>query len=213
MGGIMTDNNTKFYLREGVLLLTNNENAYELYEWLKSRENRVYLYSEAVCAEQIKNMNPDIIISYNYNYIISSDVIELMNGNIINMHISYLPWNRGFSPNLWSFIDDTPKGVTIHYIDEELDKGRIIAQKELFFDISAETFNTTYNKLNYEIKQLFYENWEYIKSKKVTAFNHNFLGTYHSMNDLKALQSKLDFSWNDNIKEFLIKYRKIQKKE
>lgn len=209
----MTDNNTNFYLREGVLLLTNNENAYELYEWLKSRENRVYLYSEAVCAEQIKNMNPDIIISYNYNYIISSDVIELMNGNIINMHISYLPWNRGFSPNLWSFIDDTPKGVTIHYIDEELDKGRIIAQKELFFDISAETFNTTYNKLNYEIKQLFYENWEYIKSKKVTAFNHNFLGTYHSMNDLKALQSKLDFSWNDNIKEFLIRYRKIQKKE
>lgn len=209
----MTDNNTKFYLREGVLLLTNNENAYELYEWLKSRENSVYLYSEAVWAEQIKNMNPDIIISYNYNYIISSDVIELMNGNIINMHISYLPWNRGFSPNLWSFIDDTPKGVTIHYIDEELDKGSIIVQKELFFDINTETFNTTYNKLNYEIKQLFYENWEYIKSKKVTAFNHNFLGTYHSMNDLKALQSKLDFSWNDNIKEFLIRYRKIQKKE
>lgn len=209
----MTDNNIKFYLRGGVLLLTNNENAYELYDWLKSRENKVYLYSEAVCVEQIKNMNPDIIISYNYNYIISSDVIELMNGNIINMHISYLPWNRGFSPNLWSFIDDTPKGITIHYIDEELDKGSIIVQKELFFDINTETFNTTYNKLNYEIKQLFYENWEYIKSKKVTAFKHDYLGTYHSMNDLKALQSKLDFSWNDNIKEFLIRYRKIQKKE
>ena len=29
--------------------------------------------------------------------------------SFINMHISYLPWNRGFSPNIWSFIDNTPK--------------------------------------------------------------------------------------------------------
>ncbi len=28
--------------------------------------------------------------------------------SIINLHISYLPWNKGAYPNVWSFIDETP---------------------------------------------------------------------------------------------------------
>lgn len=166
------------------------------------------MYSCPLCIEQVKNMKPDIIISYNYNYMIRKDVIEFMKGNIINLHISYLPWNRGFSPNLWSFIDDTPKGVTIHYIDEELDKGSIIAQREFFFDINTETLRTTYDKLNFEIQKLFYEQWEHIKNKEVIPYRHDLKGTYHSMNDLKNLQNKLDFSWDDTIGEVLRKNRK-----
>ena len=52
---------------------------------------------------------------------------------IINLHISYLPWNKGASPNLWSVVEETKKGVSIHYVDSTLDTGEIIVQKELDF--------------------------------------------------------------------------------
>ena len=72
------------------------------------------------------------MVSYGYRKIVLADVIDKMAGEIINLHISYLPWNRGANPNFWSFIDDTPKGVTIHEMSADLDKGRILCQKELF---------------------------------------------------------------------------------
>ena len=67
------------------------------------------------------------------------------------MHISYLPYNRGFYLNFWSFIDNTKKGVTIHYIDEGIDTGDIIFQKEVFSN------EKTYNKLKQEIEDFFIE--------------------------------------------------------
>lgn len=46
----------------------------------------------------------------------------------MNLHISYLPWNKGADPNFWSCIDGTPAGVTLHHIDAGVDTGDIIAQ-------------------------------------------------------------------------------------
>ena len=110
-----------------VMFLTSNDNALALYEWLDKRED-VFLFHERISIEKVKELNPDWIISYNYKYIISQDVIEFMDGKILNMHISLLPWNRGANPNFWSFVDDTPKGVTIHQINKGLDKGKIMYQ-------------------------------------------------------------------------------------
>lgn len=50
-----------------VLLLTNNINSLALYNWL-SKSTNVYLYSEYLQLEQIKEMEPDWIISYNCKY-------------------------------------------------------------------------------------------------------------------------------------------------
>lgn len=181
------------------MLLTNNENALPLYEWLIQKKYKVYIYSRKVSEEQIENMKLDFIISYNYNYLIDKSCIKIMNGNIINLHISYLPWNRGFSPNFWSFIDDTPKGITIHYINEQLDKGNILVQKEYFFDEEKETFKSTYEILNNEIKDLFYKNWGRIESKQLKGKGSSEIGSYHSKRDLENVKSKIKFNWEDNI--------------
>lgn len=93
-----------------------------------------------------------------------------MQGQIFNLHISLLPYNRGASPNFFSFIENTPKGVTIHQIDEGLDTGPILAQKELFFDESKETFASGYEKLILEIQMLFKENWSSISDKNYQLY-------------------------------------------
>ena len=75
----------------------------------------------------------DIIISFGYRKIINKRLIK-KNKPIINLHISYLPYNRGSHPNFWSFIDKTPSGVTIHEIGEGIDTGKIIYQKKIYFN-------------------------------------------------------------------------------
>jgi methionyl-tRNA formyltransferase len=188
------------YESQGILFLTNNENFVILFDWLFQTEKvPIFLYSEKLYIEQIKHINIRMIISYNYDYLIEDEIINFINGNIINLHISFLSWNRGFSPNFWSFIDNTPKGVTIHRIDQGLDTGDIIVQKELFFDEDQETFKTSYDKLNQEIVELFKDNWEMIKSGNYVPIKQEGNGTYHNKKQLKEHIAKYHTDWNENI--------------
>lgn len=36
--------------------------------------------------------------------LIEKDVIDFVDGEVFNLYISLLPWNRGSKPNYWSFI-------------------------------------------------------------------------------------------------------------
>lgn len=137
-----------------------------------------------------------------------------MDGKLLNLHISLLPWNRGASPNLWSFIDDTPKGVTIHQISSGLDEGDIFCQNELFFDHEKETFQTTYQKLIEEVTSLFQQNWADIYSGnfRFKTIKQSGCGSSHTVSDLKKLRKEIDFHWTDNIDDFLGRYRALMTK-
>lgn len=186
----------------GILLLTNNSNSLVLYNWLKEHEKRVLLYSLPINYEQIINMKVDYIISYNYVHIIKEDIIKIMKNRIINLHTSLLPWNKGLRPNFWSFIEDTPKGITIHYIDEGIDTGAILLQKEIKFDESKETFLSTYNYLNCEIVNLFITNWDLIKQKKILVHRTEENGTYHSMKNFIEFTKNNPIDWDVNISSY-----------
>ncbi len=189
-----------------LLVLTNNENSSAVIRFLQEDGNQVYVWNERLSIKDVENIMPSFIVSYNYNYIIAQDIIEHMGGRVINMHISLLPWNRGFSPNIWSFIDDTPKGVTIHKVDASLDTGDILFQKELSFSCEKETFATTYKKLNDAVQKLFMDHWSQIRRGEVRPYRQQGTGSYHCKKDLEQLQRFIKFSWDDNIWEFLERY-------
>lgn len=184
-----------------ILFLTNNENALPLANWLLEQDQQVVVMSEKLTEQELKEYDPQLIISFNYRYMIKPWAIQFMQGRVINLHTSLLPWNRGSSPNFWSFVENTPKGVTIHVIDETLDTGAILFQKELFFDESLETFATTYDCLIDAIIQLFKEHWTEIKDWQVKPYHREEEGSYHTMKDFNALCEGVDFSWSDKISE------------
>ena len=188
-----------------IIYLTNNFNSLELAEWLK-KYGTVIDIRDRLTLEMVKVEKPDFIISYNYGFIITKDIIDYMDGKIYNLHISYLPWNRGASPNFWSFIDDTPKGVTIHRVDYGLDTGKILFQKKCFFDETKETFMSTYNTLQREIINLFKENWENIINQSYILKEQLGGGSYHKVNDLKEIEKKCPFVWTDNIDQYKKRY-------
>lgn len=185
----------------GVLFLTNNRNTLNIYDWIVSNEACTTISSEKLTLEQVKKRNPKLIISYNYSYIIQKEIIDYMQGHIINLHISFLPWNRGAYPNVWSFLENTPKGVTIHQVDEGLDTGAIIYQKECIFDIGKETFSSTYRKLHEEICKLFKMHWTELIDGTYELHTQQGNGTYHSVKDFLMLIEGIEFDWNKSISE------------
>ncbi|WP_455655396.1 formyltransferase family protein [Phascolarctobacterium sp.] len=177
--------------------MTNNKNTLILYDWLQINENS-YCYSEPISIDLIRNLKPKMIISYNYQYLIDSECIEMMKNRIINLHISLLPWNKGSNPNFWSFIDDTPKGVSIHIISPKLDQGDIIVQEKINFDENLETLRSSYEKLNVLIQRLFKDNWTIIRDNNYVLFKQEGNGSYHNKNDYLQYLSgkKIDFDEN-----------------
>lgn len=185
-----------------IILLSNNENSKELYDWLVNEGNDVLFYHDPITVEIIDYFSPDFVISYNYLHIVKEDVINKMDNRIINMHTSYLPWNRGKSPNIWSFIDDTPKGVTIHRLEKGLDTGKIIVQKQCEFDENVETLSSTYNKLNEEIVQLLKDNWHIISKGEYELIEQVGKGSYHRASDLESLLSGKQIDYKMTVAEF-----------
>ena len=170
-----------------ILFLTNNEISYSLYIKIKKKED-VVLYEDKLSVNIIKQYNPDFLLSYSYKYIIKKDVIDQMPKNIINLHISLLPWNRGADPNLWSFLDNTPKGITIHLIEKGIDTGEILLQKEIKFNEDRESLSSSYKKLHFEIQNLFKQNWEKIKNLNIKPIAQRGTGTTHKQADTREIK-------------------------
>lgn len=191
-----------------ILFLTNNNSAVELFNWLQSEGEEIELMQVRITEEFLNNNVYKLIISYGYRYIIKKEIIDKYRGKIINLHISYLPWNRGADPNIWSFIENTPKGVTIHLIDEGIDTGEIIFQKKLEFNKNVETLRSTYEILQEEIQLLFKENWQKIKSFDFVSKKQIEKGSLHYKKDLEKIKSSIeDFNWDIPVSKLINIYR------
>jgi len=171
---------------------------------LKETGCRIIERDLALDKEFLCDLSVDFAVSYGYRHIVPESVVDQLNEKIINLHISFLPWNRGADPNLWSFLEDTPKGVTIHYMDEGLDTGDIIAQKEVFFESEGETLATTYEKLNEEIIGLFAQHWPFIMRGDAKGQAQPQGGSFHRIRDKKKFEYLLlEKEWNTPVRELI----------
>src|SRR5580765_1353237 len=81
---------------------------------------------------QLRALNPDVIIVVGYGRIIPPWMLELPPYGNINVHASLLPKYRGAAPIQWSIAEgDTVTGVTTMLLNEGLDTGDVLLQKEM----------------------------------------------------------------------------------
>jgi len=149
------------------------------------------------CLDRLININDiknvDWIVSYGYKFILKSNIINNSLNPIINLHISYLPYNRGAHPNYWSFVDKTPKGVSIHKIDRGVDTGPIFIQKKVNYT-KKDTLNSFYIKLKIEIERLFLDNFKKIILGEIKPSVQKGKGSFHRKSDLPK-----NLNWNINV--------------
>lgn len=171
-----------------ILCLYNNACALTLFEWIKSKGHDIVLYTDKLTKDFIKKNEFDLTVSYTYRYILPETILLLLGPNVVNLHNSFLPWNRGADPNIWSIIENTPRGVTLHYIEPGLDKGSIIAQRLVPLE-DGDTLKTSYDKLDLAAQEQFkeafrwYPYWMEMRKKAVGA------GSYHARKDGEPYRS------------------------
>ncbi len=126
--------------------------------------------------EWLRTNRFDLTVSYMYRYILTEEILNALGNNAVNIHNSYLPWNRGADPNIWSFIVQTPRGVTLHYMNAGLDR----AAKELFK-----------NAFRY------YSCWEGIRKTPTGQ------GSYHAVKDRMYFKEILYRGYDIKVSDFL----------
>jgi methionyl-tRNA formyltransferase len=182
------------YIENKFLLLGDDTSP--LLKWLINVEKFVMQTFEKITTELIHSNNINFIVSYGYCHILEKDILDLFPDRAINLHISYLPFNRGVNPNFWSFVENTPKGVTIHYLDEGIDTGDVIVQERVEFDTKQETLATSYEKLQLTMQDLFKQNWQDIKTIKCKLQKQVGKGTSHKHKDKRRLNHLLEDGWD-----------------
>ena len=81
--------------------------------------------------EQLKELDPDLIVVVAYGRILPRAVLELPRYGCINVHASLLPKYRGAAPIQWAILDgETETGVTIMQMDAGLDTGDMLLTYE-----------------------------------------------------------------------------------
>lgn len=188
-----------------VLFLGYPETQTGLIQVLKDQNCDVTWTAEKITTTQ----GYDLVVSFGYRYILTKSLIDSSSAPIVNLHISYLPYNRGAHPNFWSFFDGTPSGVSIHLIDEGIDTGSILFQKYVNFKENEDTFSKTHKRLVQEIENLFITNVESIIKKTFVARPQRRKGTYHRVSDLP----KEFLGWDTNIYNEITRLDKILKAE
>lgn len=150
-------------------------------DWLQDR-NDISLDAAFSGAEQLSEIpdeEPDLIISAGYTHLIPEEIINVPERGAVNLHYSYLPYARGANTNVWSIIDDHPAGVSIHYMVEKVDAGKIIERREVPI-YPDDNGRDLYERLIQEQFDLFTEEWEQIRDGTAsTQPNHIEDGTYH----------------------------------
>lgn len=85
--------------------------------------------------EEIKNINPDLILVLSYGQIISHDILELPKFGCLNLHGSLLPKYRGASPIQYALLNgDKVTGITLMQMIDKMDAGAIYAKEEVKID-------------------------------------------------------------------------------
>ena len=123
----------------------------------------------------------------------------------LNLHPSFLPYNKGRDPYYFSLLNQTPIGITIHEMDEKIDNGKYFVRERFNFDFPY-TAGDIFDISLKNIKNLFIKNWMRIRNGKIKL--KKFPEKVYKTNKRVELVNKnflnLDDKKNKKIKIFLL---------
>lgn len=141
------------YVEEVNRVLTNQNYVSQVVLWNGSN----------IQLEEIgKSLEPPIYgVSALFGHILPQGLISKFKGGILNLHPSLLPIGRGANPISWSIINKQPQGITLHLINQQLDAGDIVFQKEIKSSIemtAGEIYENSINEL-FNVFSIYFTKW------------------------------------------------------
>ena len=107
--------------------------ACEVKEFALEKQLKVYQPEKlSEIKQQIIDENPDMIVVVSYGKFLPKSILNKPKYGCINVHPSLLPQYRGSAPIQWAILNgDKITGTTIMKMNEKMDAGDIILQKEV----------------------------------------------------------------------------------
>ncbi|PLR99204.1 phosphoribosylglycinamide formyltransferase [Bacillus sp. T33-2] len=122
---------------------------------------------EEVILQELKGKEIDFIVLAGYMRLVGATLLNAYEGRIVNIHPSLLPAFPGRDAVGQAIAAKVKvSGVTIHYVDEGMDTGPIIAQQAVQIS-DEETKSTLQDKIQQVEHRLYPEVLEQIMNKKI----------------------------------------------
>ena len=182
------------------LVLDKNK---KIIDFLNKNKKKIIKKNFFYFTENVKKNQFDWLINLWTPIIFKKEFIKKFNNNL-NLHPSFLPYNRGKDPYIWSIVDQTPFGVTIHKMNDKIDDGDFYIRKKISLNFPFSGYNL-YKESLLEIKKLFLKNWIKIKNnnKKLKKYKKKMKLNYRK--DLHKINLiNLDDIKNTKIKKFIL---------
>lgn len=123
--------------------------------------------------QNIIDLNPDLIVTAAYGQYVGMKLLNAPKYRSINVHASLLPKYRGGAP-IHAAIKNGEKetGVTIMYMEKDLDAGDILSQRALPI-LDEDTSGTMFEKLSYLGRDLLLETIPLLIQDKITPIKQD----------------------------------------
>ena len=159
-----------------------NKNNYneKIIHCFEGTKTQIVFYNESFYNNYSDNFKKiDIVFLIWWPYIIDKMFIKLPSIGVINTHPSLLPYNKGKNYNFWTIVEDTPFGVSLHFVDSNIDSGDILFQKKII-KTWEDTGKTIYLKAQKAIIDLFIDSFPKIIAGNYSRIKQNKKsGTFH----------------------------------
>ena len=145
--------------------------------------------------DELKSINADIFIVVAFR-MLPKVIWEIPKKGTINLHASLLPQLRGAAPIHWAIIEGLKKtGVTTFFINEKIDFGNIIEQKQVEIEDFENTGNL-YEKLKKIGSLLLLSTLELISENKFKIIKQSNSENLLKAPKLNKLNTRID--WNES---------------
>ena len=144
--------------------------------WAEENKIKVLQPTKLKDPEFLKEMsanNWDLFIVASYGKIIPKEILDMPKYGTINVHPSLLPRLRGASPMQSAILSEDKTGVTIMLMDEEMDHGPILIQKDLEIDNWPPNIEELEEKLAQLVGQMLVETIPLWVEGKIEAINQD----------------------------------------
>ena len=173
---------------------------------MKDKYQNSQVFKAINIKEEIENIinSYDMVISLHCKQIFPSKLVN--NLKCINVHPGFNPYNRGWFPQVFSILNKMDCGVTIHYMDEQLDHGKVLFQEKVnMYD--WDTSMSLYDRIQDKEIELLKKNLYDILTKNIEGFQVEE-GNINTLNDFKKL-CEIDLDEKITMRETIDKLRAL----
>jgi dTDP-4-amino-4,6-dideoxyglucose formyltransferase len=188
-----------------VLVLTDNVFVFEKFKSICQQKSRADVVFKFFCSPSSKKNfsdyedvnvldvkndyesiinNYQLVISCHCKKIFPEELVSVV--RCINIHPGLNPYNRGWYPQVFAINNGMPHGATIHEMDEEIDHGNIIAQRNILIDM-VDTSADVYDRVVRAEIELFEQHFDDLIDNTYVAKVMKSEGNYNSIQDFRDI--------------------------